>query len=403
MLHSTIAQVRFVPEAYDAFGRQRISEPHTIWESKLLFDAAPLLWDDQETAGGGTASSHSTANARVRMSVSANTSGTRVRQTFRHFNYQAGKSQLIMMTFVMDEPAVGIDKKVGYFDETNGVYFHHKGSSFGFGLRNGGASTFIASKNWNIRPGHNIDYSREVPTISPHKLQVLVMDIGWLGGDGVRYGFLIDGQVVFFHEHRVSNLSTAVFMGNPNLPVRYEISNDGTGGASFLDQVCNTVISEGGLQDHGVLRWATLASSVGSGTTSATIGVMGIRLKPTHLNASVDIENTEILSGETEDYDWSLIFNPTVASSSTLTVTSQANSAVQTLTGTSAHTLTGGTVINGGFGQGKDTRLPARSDIKNALRLGASIAGVSDEIWLTYRPHVAGTGFRGGIHWRELT
>ena len=50
----------------DAFGRLRVSEPTTLFDSKQIFDAQPLLWDDQETSGSGTTgapSGHSTATA----------------------------------------------------------------------------------------------------------------------------------------------------------------------------------------------------------------------------------------------------------------------------------------------------------------------------------------------------
>jgi len=82
---------------YDAFARQRVSEPFTLWDSKLLGDNRALFWDDAETSGGGTGSTYTANHSSVALDVSATTAGTRVRQTKQRFNYQPGKSQLIFV------------------------------------------------------------------------------------------------------------------------------------------------------------------------------------------------------------------------------------------------------------------------------------------------------------------
>lgn len=89
----------------DSFSRFRVSSPHTEFDSKQLHDNLPLLFDDQETSGSGTSSTHSTATAQSSLQVSATTAGTRVRQTFRRFNYQPGKSQYIILTGCLPDGA----------------------------------------------------------------------------------------------------------------------------------------------------------------------------------------------------------------------------------------------------------------------------------------------------------
>lgn len=41
---------------HDAFGRLRVGNPYTIFDSKQIVDKDPLRWDDQETSGSGTSS-----------------------------------------------------------------------------------------------------------------------------------------------------------------------------------------------------------------------------------------------------------------------------------------------------------------------------------------------------------
>ena len=102
----TSSKVSFASGATtDAFGRLRISEPFTIFDSKQLHNNQPLFWDDAETSGTGTSSAHSSARASTTISVSATTAGKRVRQSLQRFNYQPGKSQLVFQKSPRDFPS----------------------------------------------------------------------------------------------------------------------------------------------------------------------------------------------------------------------------------------------------------------------------------------------------------
>lgn len=73
----------------DAFGRLRVSEPTTLFDSKQLFDSQPLFFDEVTISGGS--SSHSISGACTHMSVSANDDAV-IRQSKMRFNYQPGKA-----------------------------------------------------------------------------------------------------------------------------------------------------------------------------------------------------------------------------------------------------------------------------------------------------------------------
>ena len=109
--------------ARDAFQRVRMSSPVTVFDSKTLSDNLPLIYDDQQTSGSGTTSTFSANRASVTLAVSASTAGTRVRQTFQRFNYQPGKSQLVLITGIIGTGSSGITKRFGLFDDSNGLFF----------------------------------------------------------------------------------------------------------------------------------------------------------------------------------------------------------------------------------------------------------------------------------------
>jgi len=112
----------------DSFGRMRVARPETLFDSKQLLDNNPLLWDDQEVSGGSTTSAYSVNKAASTMGVALNTAGLRVRQTFRRFNYQSGKSQQAFMTgnLQLSGGGTGITAGMGYIDDNNGLALVNK-------------------------------------------------------------------------------------------------------------------------------------------------------------------------------------------------------------------------------------------------------------------------------------
>ena len=169
---------------FDAFARQRISNPETLFDSKQIFDSQPLFWDDQEISGSGTSSTYSKPNARTRLAVSASTAGVRTRQTFMRFNYQPGKSQLVIMTAVMsDASSQGISARVGQFDDDNGLFFVAEDVTIKVVLRTSTSGSAVDTKvsqtNWNIDKLDGTGNSGV--TLDPTKTQILFIDYEWLG------------------------------------------------------------------------------------------------------------------------------------------------------------------------------------------------------------------------------
>jgi len=197
-------------------------------------------------------------------------------------------------------------------------------------------------------------------------------------------------------------------MSTPNLPLRSEISNDGSGVASTLTQICSTVISEGGSEDLGVVRYrSTQGTHVDANVENTIYAIVGIRLKSAYIGTTIKILNASLqLQTASHRCEWMLIFNPTVAG--TFTYSNLTNSAVQTAVGATANTVTGGTIITGGFvesgGNPAGGAGSGRSGIDNALVLGSTISGTVDSIVLCARPIGGSTNVdvEGSLTWREI-
>lgn len=403
----------------DAFGRWRVSNPQTLFDSKNIFDDPdlassvenqPLFFDNQETSGSGTSTTYDNDTASQTISVANTTAGVRVRQTKRRFNYQPGKSQLIFQTFVLGTSGTGIIRREGVFDEENGLFLEDNEGTYRFVRRtftSGSAvDNAVAQTNWNIDPldgtgpsGITLDFT---------KTQILATDFEWLGVGRVRMGFVIDGKFYYAHEFLNANSLAEVYMSTPNLPIRSEIRNDGTGAAASLIQICSSVISEGGSQDLGFVRAVdTNGTHVDCDVENTEYAILGVRLKQNYLGATVKlVEGAAQLQTASDQGIVRIRVNPTVAGTFTYSDVSQ--SAIQLATGATANTVTGGYSISSGFVQSGSAAAGASGSgvrqFNDVFALGSLIDGTSDTLVLTFQP-IAGTtnaDVEGSLSIREL-
>lgn len=399
-----------LPEAQgDAFGRLRISPTDTLFDSKMLSDDLPLFWDDQQISGASTTSTYNQDRAGVTLGVAATTAGRRIRQTFQRFNYQPGKSQLIYMTGVpiLSGGGDGIVARMGYYDDDNGIIFGVEDGTPTFTLRSSltgsPVDTAVEQSDWNQDSMDGTGPSGF--TLDTTKSIILYIDFEWLGVGVVRCGFVIDGKLIIAHKFLNTNNVAGVYMSTPNLPLRYELVNDGTGAATTMEQICSTVVSEGGQDERAQLRAVMTNEAVVSPSANTWCALLGIRLKSTALARTIDLSKVSVISGSTDDFQWGLWFNPTVAG--TFTYSNQDDSAVQTAIGAATNTLTNGTLIAGGVvrstGQGANAGAGLDAEIDAALRLGATISGTPDELILAGYSYGASADFDAAMNWRERT
>lgn len=383
-------------KALDAFGRLRVSSPKTLLDFKQTVDNLPLFFDDSETSGSGTSSSYQTNKAMTRISVSATTAGTRVRQSKLWGNYQPGKSQLILMTYANIATSTGIKKQCGYYWDRWGMYLKHEDGTAYFGIRtyNTGSAVDndIAQTSWNIdkldgtgKSGIDIDFT---------KTNIIIIDFEWLSVGRVRMGFVIDGLIYYAHEFLHANIEDEPYMSNPNAPIRYEISNDGTGAADSFDTICASVQSEGGQESTAI---TTYVSRNGTSITLANqdlyTPVLSIRKKSDRICTRIDISNISTLLTTNTNFEWSLFLNPTIAGTDNVSWTDVTNSSLQyDISRDNTNTLSGGYILDGGYGSSSgNTRITANSEVTPFLTLGVDIDGTLDEIVLAVK-NIDGNG-----------
>jgi hypothetical protein len=373
----------------DAFGRARVSEPFTLFDSTLRYGDDTRKWN-VTVAGSGT-SSHLTNESSIAMSVTA--SGDSVlRRTRRRFPYQPGKSMMVLQSFAGGTLQAGLTQEVGLFDDNNGIILRASGTTVQFVIRSytSGAAveTVVNQSSWNIDTASWLDFS---------KTNIFLADLEWLGVGRVRVGFVKDGEHYYCHEFNHANALDKVYMTTAILPLSYRISTVASTPAT-MKQICSSVMSEGGYEPSGPIylagRGASTFSAISAETMVAAIRMVSGRTDNVIIPAQVDMsfggkQNANAVA------QWRLRLNPTV--SGTWLAADNGRGNVQTM---ASGTFSGGTVVGGGL-------LAVHSDVEFtpesglALALGTNASGESDVLALTIQCSTSeeATGLLG---WREL-
>ncbi len=336
----------------DAFGRLRVSEPHTVFDNSFRYPGGENRWTNKTT--GTTTIAHSANQSLMDLTIGAASGDEIIRETDRTFGYQPGKCLLIMNTMTFAAPKANLRQRVGYFGKYNGIYVEQDGldkylvkRSYVTGSID---NTRVPQSQWNVdkldgtgASGINLDLS---------KSQIFWIDIEWLGTGSVRSGFVINGQYIICHIFHHANDITGTYITSATLPIRYEITNTGaTGSSSTLKQICSTVISEGGYEQVGVTRGA---SNPVTGKNLANIidnPMVSIRLRPGRTDAVVIPKMITMYGLQNTAYVYKIIRGGTLTNDSWQLTDS--GSAVQF--DLSATAISGGTTVFQAVFSGQET------------------------------------------------
>ncbi|CAB4159468.1 hypothetical protein UFOVP699_204 [uncultured Caudovirales phage] len=339
----------FIPKNTDSFGRTRVSEPFTLFDSNHRY-SDNQLWSSA-TATGGTATFNS-AQGLVDLSVTAASGSEVLRETTKVFAYQPGKSLLVLSTFVMAPAKTNLRQRIGYYGASNGYYLEQNNTTVSFVERSfvtgSVVNTPVVQENWNVDPMNGSGPSGI--TLDLTKSQILFMDLEWLGVGTVRIGFVINGEFHVCHKFHHANLITSTYITTASLPLRYEITNTGaTSGISTLKQICSTVISEGGYTLNGLQQaiGIPLTAPRNLPIAGTFYPIVSIRLKasPDRLDGLIICTAISAMATSTGNYNWQLIASGTTTDGSWLSAGPN-SSAEYNITGTS---FTGGRILASGF------------------------------------------------------
>lgn len=392
------------PEATagDAFGRLRISQLYTVFDSQHRYQEN----DKWTTVTGVSGTTTYQANQSVvDLNVTTRSGDYIYRETKRVFPYQPGKSFLNMSSFVFASGKTNLRQRVGLFGAQNGIYFEQSGTTNNLVLRSYVSSTVnetrVAQSDWNYDTFDGNGPTTRV--LDPSKANIFWIDIEWLGVGDVRAGFVVDGHMEIAHIFHNDNQNTTSYMTTAVLPLRQEIQNlDTTASSSTAKQICATVASEGGYE--GFTRRYNVATSTTPKTltsSGATYPLVSIRMASGRTDSVIIPANLSIALEQTQNnkpdiIQYKVLLNATLSGENWQT---HYNGNVQY--DTTATGVSGGTDVVGGYIVSDGTL--SLSDVRDFnFQLGRTQAGVSDVFTVIAAPTISGAKVYTDLSWFEI-
>ena len=396
-------------EQVDSFGRLRVSNPVTLFDSQNRYQLNSKFFSN--LIGTGTTVNYIQAQSSANLFVTSNVNDFVARESKYVFNYQPGKSLLTMCTFVMNQAKSGLVQRVGYFGTENGYYIQLGSNTSPTTLFSNVyiversnvlgtvSETLVAQQNWN---GDKLDGTGASGlSLDIIKSQIFYTDIEWLGVGSVRTGVVIDGTFINCHTFNHANLIPYTYITTACLPVRYEITNRAaTSGTSNLNQICSTVLSEGGYEPKEQLFCQLGPAGGKSVTTTTAVPLISIRLAPGRLDAIAVLKQLNVAVQTNNDLaQWTLILNGTLSGPTSWGAHADSTN-VQVDTGSDA--ISGGRIIEVGFAQTGSLNTSLQASFFEAQLGRNSFTGTSDIITLAASECTNNPTLFYSLAWAEL-
>lgn len=272
----------------DAFSRLRVSEPQSIFVSSQVYTGQPEQWETV-TSGATATATHKINEALTELEVGQINGESVIQQTYRYFSYIPGKSQQIIATGVFSAGKENNTQRIAYGDDNNGVSFDLVNNVFQIIRRTSTSGAPVDNidlqSDWNLDrfDGTKSRYNPSGLKLDTSKANIPFIDLQWLAVGRVRFGFDIDGKLIYCHEINNANLRDTVYMGSATLPVRFEIFNTGaTASNTVLKRICVSVASEGGFTPPGISFGASSELTTRAfAAVSGMVPAFAIQLKQT--------------------------------------------------------------------------------------------------------------------------
>ena len=249
--------------------RAKISGYEIVFFNTFQFDKETDVWDEITTTGGSAV--HNDVRSEVVLTVDGAVAGSKVvRQTKTVQRYIPGRTAEASFAFRFTDTEAGIRKRIGMFDDQNGLFLEQMGDELAFVIRSNASGsvvdTRITQANWNQ---NKLDGTAvNGVTLDPTMRQIVLFEYEWYGAGIAELKFVIDDHPISVHKQFHGNRQELPWMGTPFVPFRCEIENvSATIGTHSLHQSSNSFMLEGATGLLGV------AVSVSSPITGTRLGV----------------------------------------------------------------------------------------------------------------------------------
>ena len=357
--------------------RFKVSPFQTVFFNTFQYGKETDVWDESVTGTASAAWNQYSSN--IVMQVGSTAGSKIVRQTKNVMRYIPGRGATLAFAIRLDTPVPGVRRRLGLFDENNGVYFEDNGGVYSYVIRSNVTGivqeTRVFRDDWN---GEKFDGNGWTGvTADPTLQQMISINYEWYGAGLVEFNWLMKNETITSHTFENSNTNPGVWCGTPFLPIRLEIENvTGAAGTHYLYQGSNSLIQEGEPEKLGTLL--SISNSI-TGTTMASANtfypIISLRLKSNNLTGVMLLRSLQAATDDNTNVYWQLLQNATLTGGTWVNHPDPNSFMQYNITQTA---VSGGSDLLSGFvinGSGALVDL----DVRAALQLGRSgIGTISD-------------------------
>lgn len=388
----------------DPFGWVRTGERKVAFEYSGRYDQGLLLWE--HSLSGTGAITHNALTGGNSLSTGGTASGAKaIRQSHEYHLYLPGRGRLAVIGFIFGTATSNLRRRVGLFDNDNGAFLEQTASGLSMVTRSNVTGsivdTAVAQASWNIDKLDGTGPSGV--TINAATANAVVIDNVGYNGAKIRFGFIIDGRIIYAHEVNNLNTISSLAIGSFDLPVRYEIENTGvTAGTNTMTaSSCVVYDEDGGSLEIGYQFTANNGITAKSITTRAP--VLSIQPKATFNSitsrAHVHLKAIHLLV-KTNDILFEIVRGGTLTGAA---FTSAGSNSV-TNYDTTATAITGGDILDSGYaaaGFGSSSQ-GLSEDFLGRLALTNNFAGTTPDILTLVATAFTGTAsVTASMVWEE--
>jgi hypothetical protein len=265
--------------------RLQVTNPEIIFFNTFQYGTETDVWDTSTTSGG--TATHLASESAIDMAVTSTAGSQVIRQTQNVMRYIPGRNANLAFAVRYETPVVGIRRRVGLFNGTDGFYFEDNGGDYACVITSSTSGstviTRVARADWN---GDKLDGTGPSGIVAdPTAQQLISMSYEWYGAGQIIFQYVIDGQTIVIHKFNTGNILESPWCKTPFLPIRLELTNvTGAAGTHHLYQGSNSVSNEGSTQYYGVGEsYLTSLSGITMASANTFYPILSIRLKATAL------------------------------------------------------------------------------------------------------------------------
>lgn len=388
----------------DSFGRVRVSQPVIEGDVKFTADLQPLRVGTIAT--GGATVAHAAPLPQARLRVNGATQRALIR-SFEHYRYRAAQSQLIRMTGVLGAPVAGVEARMGYFSDSDGIFLAQSPTGPVLVIRSSASGVVVERRipqaSWNVDTlltGPNaLDLTKGV---------VMVIDLQYLGHGAVRLGFDLGMGTHWVHREQHSNLQAAPYMVSGSQPLSWELVTTALYAGPQRDMMatCGSVVREGGEQEPGASGGTDMGVVPVSVVAADAAGeaVLLLRRKAGYSHAALRPVGLDCLNVGSNPMRWRLLLKPTLGGAAPVWVGVAGGAAIGEVSTTAGMSTTGGIPIASGYiAAGTPGRgIGASVDVARTLPLVADLSGTSDILALELNQAGGATTALCSLTWEAL-